>query len=104
MGLMVPSVEAADHVDIAGVRRPDTEDRARRAICVREMGAQFVVNAVVAALVEKIEVFLGDPGNVVADSGGCGRSKVPRHRVDPASNTVTARFSPGCLRGSAGTF
>src|SRR5260370_42023134 len=84
MGLMVSAVEAADHVDVAGFRRPDAEDRARRAFCVRQVGAHFLVNAIVAALVEKIEVFLSEPGNVVADSGGCGRTKVLAHRIDTA--------------------
>jgi hypothetical protein len=57
--LGIPSIKAADYGNGTGVRGPDAEDRARLAVVSDEVGAHFLVEAVVAALVEKIQVLVG---------------------------------------------
>src|SRR5580765_464238 len=52
----IPSIETADHRNGARVGGPDAEDGSGPAIVGHEVGAHFVVNAVVAALVEEVEV------------------------------------------------
>ena len=55
----VPAVEASDHRHRARVRRPYAENRARPAVMRGQVCAYFVVDAVVAAFVEQVEVVFG---------------------------------------------
>src|SRR5205807_344406 len=55
-GARRPAVEVADDGDFARVRRPDREVGAMHAILFDEMGAEFVVDAIMVALAEEIEV------------------------------------------------
>ena len=66
MRLRVPAIEVADHGNRAGVRRPDAEVGARLAPDRGDVGAQLVVNPVVRAFVEEIEVLLGQQAGVAA--------------------------------------
>src|SRR6266545_7336356 len=52
----VPAVPVADHGDAPRVRRPDGEDDARHAVEDCRMSAQLVVDAVVRALAQEVEV------------------------------------------------
>ena len=60
MRLRIPSVEAADDRDRPRIRRPYAEDGAGLAVVRDEMGAHLFVDAVVAALVEEVEVLVGE--------------------------------------------
>jgi hypothetical protein len=60
VSLGIPFVEAADDRDRAGVGSPDAEDGSRLAVVFGEVGSHFVVDAVVAALVEEVEVLVGE--------------------------------------------
>ena len=59
MRILIPSVEAADDRYLARIRRPHTETGAGLIAKRGKMTAQFVVGAVVSALVEKIKILLG---------------------------------------------
>src|SRR5260370_5813551 len=59
MRLGIPSIEAPHDRNRACIRRPHAEDGARFAIVRDEMGPHLVVHAVVAALVEEVEVLVG---------------------------------------------
>ena len=59
MNFRVPSVKASDDGHGAGIWSPNAEDRATLSIARGKMRSHLVVNAVVAAFVEKIEVVLG---------------------------------------------
>ena len=56
MGLMIPAVEVADGVDALGIRRPHREIRSRRAVALHETGAEFVVQAIMRALIEQMQI------------------------------------------------
>ncbi len=60
MGVGVPAVEVADDGDALGVRGPDGEIGAGFAVDGDEMRAKLVVETVVAALVEEVEVHVGE--------------------------------------------
>ena len=58
--LWIPAVEAADHRNLARIRRPDAEGCARFAALRGEVRSQLFVDAVVAAFVEEIEILIGE--------------------------------------------
>ena len=58
----VPVVEVADHAHALGGRRPDREMHARHLVYHFHMGAEFFVDVVVRAFVEKIDVHLAEHG------------------------------------------
>ena len=60
VGVGVPAIEVADDGDALGVRRPDGEVGAGLAVNGDEMRAKLVVETVVAALVEEVEVHVGE--------------------------------------------
>ena len=64
MRLRVPAVEIADHGNRAGVRRPNSEVGARLPPDRGDVRAQLVVNPVVRAFVEEMEVLLGQQAGV----------------------------------------
>ena len=59
MCLGIPSVEAADHRNGSRIGCPHAEDGSRLAIVRDQVGSHLVVQAVVAALVEEVEVLVG---------------------------------------------
>src|SRR6266581_6728646 len=56
----IPAVEAADNRNRTSIRRPHAEDRAGVAIVGDKMGSHLFVEAVVTALVEEIEILVGE--------------------------------------------
>src|SRR6266481_4757533 len=58
----VPGVEVADDTDPPGIRRPNREAGARRAVNDAQLRAELVVNALLFALAEKVEVNLTERG------------------------------------------
>lgn len=58
MNFRIPSVKVSDHGHSASVRSPNAEDGARLSVVSGEMGTHLVVDAIVAALVEQVEVVL----------------------------------------------
>lgn len=69
MRLGIPAIEPADHGDRAGIWRPHAENGAGYAVVGNEMGSHLVVHAVVAALIEEIEVLVGEELHGVGDGG-----------------------------------
>src|SRR5579872_825769 len=59
MSFWIPPVKASYHRYRTRVRRPYAEDGAGLTVARSEMRAHLVVNAIVAALIEEIEVVLG---------------------------------------------
>src|SRR5208337_3043222 len=59
MLLRIPSVEAAHDRHRSRIWRPHAEDRTRLAIVRDRMGSHLFVHAIVAALVEQVEVLVG---------------------------------------------
>ena len=55
-GVRVPLIEVADHADGVGVRRPDGEGDARRAVDAGHVRAELLVDARVGTLVEQVQV------------------------------------------------
>ena len=60
MRLGIPTVETAHDRNRSGIRRPDAEDGAGFAIVRDEMGSHLFVQAIVAALVKKVEILVGE--------------------------------------------
>ena len=60
VGARVPAVEVADHRDVVGVGGPHGEGRPGRAVQRGEVAAELAVEVVVAALVEEVQVVVGD--------------------------------------------
>src|SRR5205823_1228644 len=58
MGVLVPAVEVADDVDALGVRRPDRVERAGDAVHRAGVRSELLVETVVRAFVEEVEVVL----------------------------------------------
>ena len=56
----VPEVERADHADALGVGRPDREPRAGQAVEFGRMRAELVVDRVVIAFAEQVQVEVGE--------------------------------------------
>ena len=65
----IPPIEVADNRDRARVRRPHAEDRASLVFVGREVSSYFVVDAIVAALIEEIEIVLGQKMGLANHSG-----------------------------------
>ena len=59
MATAIPAVEVPDHADASRRRRPDGELHAAHAVHLRIVGAEFLVDPRVVALVEEIEVEIG---------------------------------------------
>src|SRR5579864_6665412 len=57
--LRIPFVEAADHRDRASIGSPYAEDGSGLTFVSDKVGAHLVVNAVMTALIEEVEVVLG---------------------------------------------
>jgi len=57
MRAVVPAVKTSNHINFACVRSPHAETRALFPIRLDHVRTHFVVNAVVTAFVEQIEVF-----------------------------------------------
>jgi hypothetical protein len=70
-----PRIEAADYRNQARVRRPHAEDCARFAVARNQMSAHGFVHAIVAALVEQVEILIGEKGDAV----GSGVDRSIRH-------------------------
>ncbi len=85
MRLGIPVIEAADDRDGARVWRPYAEDGASFAVMRDEMGSHLVVHAVVAALVEEIEILVGEELNGVGygGAGGVGHERGLVYRKGP---------------------
>jgi len=64
----IPSIEASDDREGARVGRPHAEDDAGLSVVGDEVGSHLVVEAVVTALVEEVEVLVGEE----LGSGGDG--------------------------------
>src|SRR5205814_8004584 len=58
MRIRIPTIEAAHHGNLARIRRPHTEAGADFAIYAGEVRSKLVMNAVVIALIEKIDILL----------------------------------------------
>src|ERR1700678_1224502 len=56
MDVAVPMIELAHHADAFGVRRPYRESGACRALAGAEMRAELLVNTLVPALAEQIQI------------------------------------------------
>src|SRR5579863_5291908 len=56
----IPSIETANHRDRARVGCPHAENSPALAVVGRQVSSHFVVKAVVAALVEQVEIVLGE--------------------------------------------
>jgi len=61
-GVGVPAIEIANDGDALGIGRPDGEPGAGTAVEGDEVGTHLLIEAVVAALVEKMEVHVGEEG------------------------------------------
>ena len=70
MRLRVPTIEVADHRNRAGVGRPNSKVSSRLSRDRHEVRAQLVVNPVVGAFVEKMEVLIGQQRGVAAGGRG----------------------------------
>src|SRR5271165_469069 len=88
MRLGIPAVEAADHRHRSRIRRPHAEDGAGLALVRGEVRAHLVVNAVIAALVEEVEILVGEKlrgseGGILAHKGATlgARLSVPESAV-----------------------
>ena len=66
MRLRVPAIKVADHGNRAGVRRPNSKVGARLSRGRGDVRAQLVVNPVVRAFVEEMEVLLGQQAGIAA--------------------------------------
>ena len=60
MSARIPAVKAANHRYLAGIRRPHAEDDAFLPVARNQMSAHGFVQAIVAALVEQVEVLVGE--------------------------------------------
>ena len=60
MAARAPRVEAADHRNQARVWRPDAEHHTGLAVPGDQVSAHSFVHAVVAALIEQVEILLGE--------------------------------------------
>ena|SRR5579871_2361381 len=98
MRFWIPAVEAADDGDGASVGGPYAENRAGLPVVRSEMGAHLVVNAVVAAFVEKEEVLVAEK---LGGGSGFGahalRGFARRFLVYWKMNSVAAIAALGCL-------
>ena len=56
----IPSVEATNDRNRTSIRRPHAKNRSGVAIVGDEMGSHLFVEAVVTALVEEIEILVGE--------------------------------------------
>ena len=72
IGARTPRVKAADYGNQAGVWRPDAEDDSRFAIARDQMSAHGFVHAIVAALVEEIEILIREQRYAVGSGGRDG--------------------------------
>src|SRR5215472_3636034 len=70
VAIVVPFIKAADDGDFAGVGSPDAEAGAGFSVEDPRMRAQLPVSAVVATLVEKIEIVAGKQTVVVTYGSG----------------------------------
>src|SRR5579872_938607 len=68
----IPPVKIAHHRNRAGIGRPYAEDSAGLPLIAGQMRTDLVVNAVMAALIEEVEVVLGEQLGRAANSRGCG--------------------------------
>ena len=59
MDFRIPSVEVSNDGHCASVRSPNAEDSARLSVVSGEMGAHLVVDPIVAALIEQVEIIFG---------------------------------------------
>jgi hypothetical protein len=66
----VPSIEAADHANLARRRRPHSEIDPRLATCFDAMGPQLVIDTVMASLVEQEQVLVTQQAKIVPDYAG----------------------------------
>src|SRR5687767_15135481 len=57
---LLPVIELADDADVVGVRGPYGKVGARPALLFQEMRAELIVEAKVAAFVEKIKIVVGE--------------------------------------------
>ncbi len=87
----VPAVEVADDRDAGRGGRPDRERHARHAAQVAQVGAELVVDPVLVALVEEVEVLVAQrrqeavgvaelPDPPVAPRSRAARRRTPRSR------------------------
>jgi hypothetical protein len=80
MDAAVPVIVVSDHGDPARTGGPDREGDAADAVHLTQMGAKAMMDAVVVALADQVEVLLGDRGqetvrvlDLMADSLGIKR-------------------------------
>ena len=74
VGARTPIIEAADHRDQPRIRRPHAEHHSSVAITSDQMGTHGLIHAVIAALIEKIKILIGEQGGE-----RCGGHKDFRH-------------------------
>src|ERR1700677_3964878 len=70
MRFSIPVVETADHGNHAGIRSPDAEHGAGLAIPREQVSPYGFVEAIVAALVEEVEILIGEQGRRIRDGDG----------------------------------
>jgi hypothetical protein len=70
MSTRIPPVKAADNGNPARIRRPDTKNRTCFSAARNQMRAHGFIKAVVATLVEQVEVLVGEQRKWTRGSGG----------------------------------
>ena len=76
MGFRIPSVKTSDDGHRTSIRSPNAEDGALLSLVRGEMGAQLVVDTIVAALIEQVEIVLAEE---LRAGYGCG---IGAHKSD----------------------
>ncbi len=60
IAIAVPVIEVADHADALCIRRPHGEARAGDAVMHFEMRTELLVNVVMIALTEQVQIEIGE--------------------------------------------
>ena len=105
LAVPVPAVEVAHDRHRLGIGRPDREVRPLHALMGHDMRAELVIEPVVRALVEEIEIVVGQEAEVVADricrlrrrSSLGHRFQVRFHRPATAVREEDGNMHPLCL-------
>ena len=77
IGARIPVVKAADHRNLASIRRPHTEDRSLFSVARDQVSAHRLVEAIVAALVEQVKILIGEQRHSVRSGGNGGFWHLP---------------------------
>ena len=71
MGFSIPTVEISNHGNFPRIRGPDPKASPRLPIHRHGMRTQFFIDAVVAALIEEIEILLTKQADIAAGRKIC---------------------------------